>query len=404
MHVAQQAPIEYSGHKYGVTSLVVGSGLVLTGSEDRSARVWKEDAPGLCTTCLGHEHWVTTVAADWPEGVVYTGSMDKSIRAWSITDGSCLCVYSGHADWVTCLLLLDGVLVSGAEDGSVFTWRSARAAPPTADGGGGQVAAVKGHAAGVRTLLSLDHGTALSVGADGVVRGWKIPTLTQCLSIRAHVGSRIGAVSAVIRHGATPLLATGGIDGHVKCWELPSGHCVREMVKHTDAITCLDLVSDTLLSGSDDGDVRAWDPSTGHMLQCLSSDDGPVSALAGTEEGLVFVGQLSLHVWNVHNGARLATIGWSRVGVLAVSSHYVFAAFEGLVRRLDTSDWKLNATKTKEKPRPPVIVEAPQSGRTPKGRFAPTFFSRGKSSKSLQEEAAAAAPATRASASLDAKT
>ena len=70
------------GHSWSVYCLALaGSGLLASGSEDKSVRLWDVDA-GTCVAALyGHRGPVTSLAP-LPGGHLLTGSSDRSLRVW----------------------------------------------------------------------------------------------------------------------------------------------------------------------------------------------------------------------------------------------------------------------------------------------------------------------------------
>ena len=56
-------------------------------------------------------------------GQLISGSYDKSIKVWNTEDGTIFKTLNGHSDHVTSLALLkDGSLVSGSWDGTIKIW------------------------------------------------------------------------------------------------------------------------------------------------------------------------------------------------------------------------------------------------------------------------------------------
>ena len=70
---------------------------VLTGSWDKTARLWDAQSGKELRAFTGHAHWVSSVAFS-PDGKqVLTGSYDKTARLWDAQTGKELRTFTGHA-------------------------------------------------------------------------------------------------------------------------------------------------------------------------------------------------------------------------------------------------------------------------------------------------------------------
>jgi len=71
----------FEGHENSVNSLSQSvPDEIVSGSWDGTARIWDTNT-GKCTSVLeGHQHAVSVLSL--PNGIVITGSQDKSIRLW----------------------------------------------------------------------------------------------------------------------------------------------------------------------------------------------------------------------------------------------------------------------------------------------------------------------------------
>ncbi|MBK6857924.1 MAG: hypothetical protein IPG97_15630 [Microthrixaceae bacterium] len=84
-----------TGHQGPVLAVAVaeleGRPVVVSGSEDRSVRVWDlaTGAP-VGAPFIGHDHWVVAVAVAEVEGrpVVVSGSGDRSVQVWDLATGA----------------------------------------------------------------------------------------------------------------------------------------------------------------------------------------------------------------------------------------------------------------------------------------------------------------------------
>ncbi|MEJ1238955.1 caspase family protein [Chryseolinea sp. T2] len=90
LHGQSLETIIQQGHELAVVSVAVSpdSSFLVTGSRDKSAKLWSYSSGREVRSFLGHEATVRT-AAFTPDGkLLLTGSNDNSIRLWNIADGS----------------------------------------------------------------------------------------------------------------------------------------------------------------------------------------------------------------------------------------------------------------------------------------------------------------------------
>ena len=119
MQVALQ---ELKAHDAGVSCLcVVSNSLLCSGGWDSIAKVWDISAGHACLATLkGHSEFVRAVTGD--SGVLYTGSNDRTIRAWDLTTFQCVGLLAGHSLAVVSLALAHDKLFSGGYDLIVKVW------------------------------------------------------------------------------------------------------------------------------------------------------------------------------------------------------------------------------------------------------------------------------------------
>lgn len=134
----------FSGHAFGVTSVAfspVDGTLILTGSVDQTARLWdatngavlarfepRFDAGGGLIG--GHSNSVSSVAFSPDGALVLTGSDDATARIWPLTGGNELRTLSGHTDRVSAVAFSpDGArIATGSVDGTARLWTTATGA------------------------------------------------------------------------------------------------------------------------------------------------------------------------------------------------------------------------------------------------------------------------------------
>ena len=97
---------------------------IVSGSYDRTIRIW-DMASGHCLQTLeGHSDWVRAVAISHDGSRIVSGSDDGTIRIWDMASGHCLQTLEGHSDWVRAVAISHNGsrIVSGSLDGTVRIW------------------------------------------------------------------------------------------------------------------------------------------------------------------------------------------------------------------------------------------------------------------------------------------
>ena len=75
-------------------------------------------------------------------------------------------------------------------------------------------------------------------------------------------------------HNKADILTSGGGDGTVYVWTLPSGSILHVLSGHTDAVTCgaFNHTGNIYITGSIDGSVKVWKIKTGQLLHTFKTD------------------------------------------------------------------------------------------------------------------------------------
>ncbi|GJN01877.1 hypothetical protein PR202_ga19179 [Eleusine coracana subsp. coracana] len=157
-----------AAHDKDINSLAVSpnDGLVCSGSEDRTACIWK--LPNLVSAVVlkGHKRGIWSVEFSPVEQCVITSSGDRTIKLWAVADGSCLKTFEGH----TSSVLRASFLSRGAQ--------------------------------------------IVSCGSDGLVKLWTIKT-NECIATYDKHDGKIWALAAGRK---TEMIATGGTDAVLNLW------------------------------------------------------------------------------------------------------------------------------------------------------------------------------------------
>ncbi len=232
-------------------------------------------------TLRGHTDDVETVATTSVGGrqVVVSGSRDRTVRLWDLATRRPLARLSGHTNWVRKVAVtdLDGdrIAVSGSDDGTVRLWDLARRKPLGRPIDQGEPV--------FSLAVAQDDGrpVAITGGRDGSVRVWD-------LSTRKEIGKRrkghSGAVFSVAAAGAE--FFTAGADGEVKRWSLHSGEG-ESVTTHTGQASVVETATldggTVVLSGGGDQEVWVDEPTGGERRLPYLGHSGWVYSIAVAE-------------------------------------------------------------------------------------------------------------------------
>lgn len=113
-----------SDHSSGVNCLELSEdrSLLVSGGEDGVLRLWSTfSSPCECIGILvGHQGYITCCAVY--RLMVISGSADRTLKLWSIEDGSCLMTLSGHTAFINRIACYGPLLVSTSFDGTARIW------------------------------------------------------------------------------------------------------------------------------------------------------------------------------------------------------------------------------------------------------------------------------------------
>jgi F-box/WD-40 domain protein 7 len=204
------------GHTGAVRCLAVSGTRLVSGSDDRSVKVWAMGA-GASWPCertlVGHTDWIRSLAT-W-QGKVLSGSDDASVRVWDVGTGAHDATLTGHERRVYGLAVHGNRLLSASIDGTIRewalgTWAAVRIVEVFGRGGGQYVSCL---AVSGSKLISGSGGLAFSnVTQQYEVRVWDLGTLECEHRLQQPAGEEVGCLAA----GCGVVL--GGVGKEVVVW------------------------------------------------------------------------------------------------------------------------------------------------------------------------------------------
>lgn len=209
-----------NGHTDGIMCLQFNESLshpafpvVITGSYDRTARIWNMDTGEELRVLRGHTRGVRCLQFD--EAKLITGSMDRTLKIWNWRTGALIRTLEGHTEGIVCLNFNDHLLASGSADSNIKIWNFKT----------GQCCTLRGHTDWVNSVWlwsgnqsqqrpadsdGAEDTFLFSASDDGTIRLWDL-ALKECLMVyTGHVGQTQGLSLVHMPEEVVEQLATGG--------------------------------------------------------------------------------------------------------------------------------------------------------------------------------------------------
>jgi WD40 repeat protein len=302
------------GHRQSVASIAAAANgaLGISGSSDRTLRVWNLETGALVRTIRGHQDRVATVAISDDGGRALSGGGRQPLRLWDIGTGSLLRTIGAHRQDVTSVALsADGRrAVTASKHGQLRIWdldrgRSIRTIKAHDDrvtqvvyGKGGtriisasadetvrvwdtesgeQLHVLEGHKMAVRSVAASHDGETIVSASELEIRVWSLDTGTLCFVL-----GRFGTGARAIALGCEGRLVLGATGEVVRIWDLASRQMVGVLEGHEGTVTAIAAGQGRFqgISGSDDSSVRVWDLEAHQKKELVLRHEQAVSAIA----------------------------------------------------------------------------------------------------------------------------
>ncbi|KAJ4948430.1 hypothetical protein JOQ06_019964 [Pogonophryne albipinna] len=202
--------------------------MVISGSTDRTLRVWDAESGECVHTLYGHTSTVRCMHLHGDR--VVSGSRDTTLRVWCVSTGRCVCVLTGHVAAVRCVQFDGRRVVSGGYDYMVKVavctpslvtspspvgWSSGKTSwflgtpTPRSECGTSGAESPNKHQSAV-TCLQFCRGLVLSSSDDGTVKLWDLKTGSWVRDVVTLQSRGAGGVVWRIRASDTRLVCAAG--------------------------------------------------------------------------------------------------------------------------------------------------------------------------------------------------
>jgi len=160
----------YHGHLSGVFALKLHPtlDLLVTGGRDAVARVWDMRTKHQVHCLTGHDNTVGALLTKGTDPQIVTGSYDSTIKLWDLAAGKCMTTLTHHKKSVRALAMpsYENTFISGAAD-SLKKWVGSD---------GRFIKSFTGHKGVINAMAVNDDGVLLSGADDGSMNFWDYNT------------------------------------------------------------------------------------------------------------------------------------------------------------------------------------------------------------------------------------
>lgn len=311
------AAIYLEGHTDSVYCVQFDEDKILTGSRDRTVRIW--DARTFeCIKVLG----VPSRAAGPAVPALPADVADRGQRPFAKVFSSRSTVkpqrtapwlFMYHTGSILCLQYDERTMITGSSDCTLIIWDVKDSYRP--------IRRLREHTAGVLDVC-FDEKYIVSCSKDANICLWDRNTGGL---LKRLIGHR-GPVNAVQLRGNLVVSASG--DGIAKLWNLTSGLCIKEFPSKDRGMACVEFSPDarTILAGGNDQVIYQFDTSTGELIREMKGHEGLVRSLhLDSASGRVVSGSYdtSVKAYDMRSGETIVNFTkWTSSWILSAKADY----------------------------------------------------------------------------------
>jgi WD40 repeat protein len=247
----------------------IGRSLLVSASEDGTARLWNTDSGVSVSLLHGHTDFLTAAVFGDHGTYVATASDDNTARVWGAETGRLRAVLAGHTGAVTSVAFGPGnqYVITGSADGTARIWQPQLLSPLWARVEQDEP---------VRTIDDSVSRHLVAAGIGDDVRFFDPSDFAEAGPALTHPAP---VTEVRFRPDGGVLATVAGL--RARLWDVATRRL--EHVFGTD-VTSVDLGPTQVVTGAADGVVALWNLHTGKLVRQLASGD-PVAAVALSPDG-----------------------------------------------------------------------------------------------------------------------
>ena len=281
---------------------------VVTGSWDKTARLWDARTGKEIRQFIGHTDCVDIVAFSPDGSNILTSGCGSTTKLWDTTSGAELRQFDGAAAAYS----TDGKIVLTTVENSVSLW-------DVTSGQKRKEFTTPDNAEIYYPVLSPDGKYLLAGDSAGIAHLWDLQTDQEVQQFVGHTG----IVFWVAFSPDGKAILTGSYDTTARLWDISTGKELQRFIGHTNVILCVAFSPDgkTIFTASDDKTARVWDAQSGRELGRFTSPAGVLSLSVSRDGNFLLTGSRDgvARLWDVKPRIKLPLFDNNNLMISAVA-------------------------------------------------------------------------------------
>ncbi|KAI9838293.1 MAG: hypothetical protein M1819_005561 [Sarea resinae] len=248
----------YEAHRECVYTIQYSGRHLVSGSRDRTVRIWDLDTRRLMKPPLvGHTGSVLCLQFDdsKEEDIIVSGSSDTDVILWRFSTGEMIKkLEHAHNESVLNLRFDKTFLVTCSKDKTIKVWNRKELDPEDKDYPKARTASANRFPP---YIISMEILPSLYAGGQLIKKHKPLPTYSLLMTLDGH-----GAAVNAIQVYEDQIVSASG-DRTIKVWDIHTGDCLKTLPGHKKGIACVQFDGRRIVSGSSDNTVMIFDHVTG---------------------------------------------------------------------------------------------------------------------------------------------
>lgn len=338
-----QEKLTFIGHTEEVNALAISASedYIISGSEDKTIRIWNFSEKREQKTYYGHSNYVSTISLIENDFYLLSGSNDDTVKLWDLTKGEVTNTLKGHKKMVTCMAFSrsNNVFVTGSNDSTLIIWNLQTFQINTL---------LQGHTNEVTCIgITPDSKTIISGSKDKTLRFWSVSEKKEisCITSRNNIDALVicpngkhlayasshsivifnladmknsgylnghkNDVKALAVSSDGKFIASGSTDRSVKFWdwESRSEDLVYTFVGHQKEVLCVCISekNNFIVSGGEDAMVILWDINAKRRICTFSGHKSEIyTVVMSKNESFIMSGSMDYTIkqWSISKSMK----------------------------------------------------------------------------------------------------